>query len=54
MLGHALTSAVLNDIAARPAYAALVMKLAARYRRQIGPKLTFRLGFSNQDDLFYV
>jgi hypothetical protein len=51
-LGHALASAPLFNIERRLAYAALLLKLAERYRRQVPARLAFRLGYTNQDDFF--
>jgi hypothetical protein len=51
-LGHALASAPLGDLSRRPAFAVLVMRLAARYRRQVSAGSRFRQGISDQPDLF--
>jgi hypothetical protein len=51
-LGHALASATLGDLSTRPAFAALVMRLAARYRRQVSTGSRFRQGISDQPDFF--
>lgn len=51
-LGHALASASAESIASSPAYAALVLKLAGKYRRQVTPRLALALGYTEQPDFF--
>lgn len=51
-LGHALASASSESIASSPAYAALVVQLAGKYRRQVTPRLALALGYTEQPDFF--
>jgi hypothetical protein len=47
-LGHALASGSAESIASSPAYAALVVALAGKYRRQVAPRLALALGHTQQ------
>ena len=51
-IGHALASAPAGQALASPGLALHVWRLAARYRRQVPPRLLFAAGISDQDDLF--
>jgi hypothetical protein len=51
-LGHALASASAESIGSSPAYAALVLQLAGKYRRQVTPRLALALGYTDQHDFF--
>ncbi|MHA6685349.1 hypothetical protein [Mesorhizobium sp. A556] len=51
-LGHALASASAEIIASSPAYAAMLIALAGKYRKQVSPKLGLALGHTDQPDFW--
>lgn len=52
VIGHALASSPAQQALASPGLALHVWMLAARYRRQVPPRLLFASGISDQDDMF--
>jgi len=52
VIGHALASSSAHQSLASPGLALHVWRLAARYRRQVPPRLLFASGLSDQDDMF--
>ena len=51
-LGHALASAPLSSAIDSPGMALLVWRMAMRYHRQVPPRLSFAIGFTDQSDFF--
>lgn len=52
VIGHALASSPAQQALASPGLALHLWRLAARYRRQVPPRLLFSAGMTDQDDMF--